>query len=323
MCKACNAHNYASKTACHKCSAGKDGEKWNAEATKPDNFRAGDWMCPCGAHNYASKNMCHKCGTNKMVASLASTAGDNFRPGDWMCPCSAHNYATKVACHKCGMAKGMAMGMGFGGMMGGGAPPMMAQMGGGAGMPGNFRPGDWLCSCGAHNYASKNACHKCSTPKQQAQAGGQQQQYGAQAGQQQYGQQDMYNSYGMGQMGQYGDGMNMGGMGGFGGFGGAMAGPAMGMMGGAASTPANFRPGDWLCQCGAHNYASKTACHKCASPKQSSDSGVGAGVAAPTGGAGGMPNNFRPGDWMCQCSAHNYASKTACHKCGTAKPDGM
>jgi hypothetical protein len=314
MCKACNAHNYASKQACHKCSAGKDGVKWNAEDSKPDNFRSGDWMCPCSAHNYASKNSCHKCGMTKMVANMASQAGDNFRPGDWMCPCGAHNYATKMACHKCGTAKGIAIGMGF-------ATP---QMGGGAGassMPSNFRQGDWLCSCGAHNYASKSSCHKCSMPKQQAQHQSAAPQHGGYG--QQMGGQDMYGGYSMGGlgmgMGQHMGGMQQQGMGGYG-----MAPQqhqAYGGMPAAASSP-NFRPGDWMCQCGAHNYASKTACHKCstakgengAAPAQQQFGGGGGG-----GGTGGQPNNFRAGDWMCPCSAHNYASKTSCHKCGTPK----
>ena len=31
---------------------------------------------------------------------------------------------------------------------------------------GNVRPGDWNCdSCGAHNFASRNACFKCHAPK--------------------------------------------------------------------------------------------------------------------------------------------------------------
>mmetsp|Transcript_18420 Transcript_18420/g.37184 ORF Transcript_18420/g.37184 Transcript_18420/m.37184 type:complete len:109 (+) Transcript_18420:102-428(+) len=37
---------------------------------------------------------------------------------------------------------------------------------------------------------------------------------------------------------------------------------------------------------------------------------------------GGLPPNFRAGDWLCKkCNAHNYASKTACYKCGFVDPD--
>lgn len=35
-----------------------------------------------------------------------------------------------------------------------------------ANFAGNVRPGDWNCgSCGAHNFASRNACFKCHAPK--------------------------------------------------------------------------------------------------------------------------------------------------------------
>ena len=42
-----------------------------------------------------------------------------------------------------------------------GAPPM--GYGGGGG--GNRRAGDWDCTCGAHNFASRHECFKCNAPK--------------------------------------------------------------------------------------------------------------------------------------------------------------
>lgn len=35
------------------------------------------------------------------------------------------------------------------------------------------------------------------------------------------------------------------------------------------------------------------------------------------------PSNFKPGDWLCpnpRCDAHNFASKSECHKCHIPKP---
>jgi len=32
----------------------------------------------------------------------------------------------------------------------------------GSSLPPNFKPGDWMCSCGAHNYQSRNRCYKCN-----------------------------------------------------------------------------------------------------------------------------------------------------------------
>jgi hypothetical protein len=48
-------------------------------------------------------------------------------------------------------------------------------------------------------------------------------------------------------------------------------------------------------------------------------------AAAPAFGggsfAGAAPNARREGDWDCaSCSGHNYASRTECFKCKTAKP---
>lgn len=46
------------------------------------------------------------------------------------------------------------------------------QSGGEAQRPSNFRPGDWMCSCGAHNYAYRATCNKCSNPKPDGGGGG-------------------------------------------------------------------------------------------------------------------------------------------------------
>jgi len=149
------------------------------------------------------------------------------------------------------------------GGMGGMGPPMMGGMGGFGlfpNQPANFRPGDWMCNCGNHNYASRAACVKCGTQKA----------------------------------------VVLGGMGGFG----------MGIGGRNLNLPPNFRPGDWICKCGNHNYHSRTSCGRCRETKDSADR---------TGLPGVLPPNFQIGDWMCTCGAHNYQSKTACYKCQLSK----
>jgi len=203
----------------------------------------------------------------------------------------------------------------------------------------NFRPGDWVCSCGAHNYASKNACFKCYLPKEMAtggsmnafprpnnpamgqqQIGGQMAQFGQvqQMGQQQLGQQmvpgqgvqqQMSNSALLAQMGGLQSLMG-----------------AYGMMGMGLptlpQTPANFRPGDWMCKCGNHNYASKSVCQKCQTPKDQGDLSN-LGVLAGLGMGGGLPSNvpsaFRQGDWICKCGNHNYAKRDTCGRCDGPK----
>jgi len=54
--------------------------------------------------------------------------------------------------------------------------------------------------------------------------------------------------------------------------------------------------------------------------------GGGYGGGYPQGGCNNnyQRNDRRPGDWGCpECAAHNFASKTACFKCGVPKPDNM
>jgi len=214
----------------------------------------------------------------------------------------------------------------------------------------DFRPGDWLCTCGAHNYASKTACFKCRMPREVAaplslQPQVQQQQPDYQS--------TTFNSFGGGMQGGLAGmgvamGGGMGGIGGIQGMGGGL-GPAFGgttydpssyynpirnfgdgydntyrdpsQLSGTASIaglppfpnssppptlPVNFRPGDWLCTCGNHNYAIRSACGKC-------------GKIGKVGAGPNLPANFRPGDWMCNCGNHNYQSRTVCGKCQEAK----
>lgn len=136
--------------------------------------------------------------------------------------------------------------------------------------PPNFRPGDWMCKCGNHNYSSKAICVKCQSSKEQ------------------------------------GDISNLG----------VLAGLGMGGMGGGAGIPANapsgFRPGDWICKCGNHNYAKRDTCGRCDGSKNEHDA-----THSQT-----RPQNFQIGDWMCVCGAHNYRSKAACHKCNVTKDQG-
>lgn len=201
----------------------------------------------------------------------------------------------------------------------------------------DFRPGDWLCACSAHNYASKSACFKCKLPREVS--GGSAQQPGFPQQQQQY-QSQAYSSFGNGGIvGGLGAGLGAYGNGGVAGFGapdsnepdygGQFAqqlrydgfqgsqNPLQALAGfdtaslfsnalSSAPLPANFRPGDWLCACGNHNYAIRTSCGKCGKVK-----------AGAVGNS--LPGNFRPGDWMCKCGNHNYQSRSVCGKCQEPK----
>jgi len=223
---------------------------------------------------------------------------------------------------------------------------------------GNFRPGDWVCSCGAHNYASKSACYKCFLSKEMATGGGMNafpraaaapaQQQQAFPGMSQLGQMPAQSAYGAQslqpalsqQMSQYStqpqamatqslQGQNNALLAQMGGLQGLMG--AYGMMGmglpALPQTPANFRPGDWMCKCGNHNYASKASCGKCGLGKDQGDLsnlGVLAGLGMPGMGAGipaHAPAGFRPGDWICTCGNHNYAKRDTCGRCNGSKTE--
>jgi hypothetical protein len=175
--------------------------------------------------------------------------------------------------------------------------------------PANFRPGDWMCKCGNHNYASKTICVKCQSTKDQGDISN----LGVLAG------------LGMGGMGlpsnvpsgfRQGDWMCKCGNHNY------AKRETCGRCDGPKSEndsthsnnrPQNFQVGDWMCVCGAHNYRSKAACHKCNVTKEQG--------CVTTGGVSSNPN-YRAGDWMCKCGNHNFASRTHCKICNLPKEAG-
>ena len=94
------------------------------------------------------------------------------------------------------------------------------------------------------------------------------------------------------------------------------------------------RPGDWLCNnCGASNFASRTACFRCQTPKPPGGGGSGSygglsdgptGYGGGKGGGSGGGGDVRPGDWTCpNCGANVFASKNNCFRCQTPRPGGV
>ncbi|KAB2609788.1 RNA-binding protein-like [Pyrus ussuriensis x Pyrus communis] len=86
--------------------------------------------------------------------------------------------------------------------------------------------------------------------------------------------------------------------------------------------------GDWYCNCGAHNYASRPNCYRCSSMKN--DYGGAAYSMMPSaegyGSDASAPPGWKSGDWMCNrvgCGVHNYASRMECFKCKTPKDYGL
>ena len=99
-----------------------------------------------------------------------TTAGKmNRKPGDWDCRACQHlNFSRRDICQRCSEPRGVAdRGSGGGGdyaNFGGRGGSSFAGFGAGS----DVRPGDWYCSCGAHNFASRSNCFKCSAYKEEA-----------------------------------------------------------------------------------------------------------------------------------------------------------
>lgn len=152
MCPHCTNHNYASRVNCNSCGSVRDGMK------------QGDWVCrSCRNHNFASRQQCNKCQEPKSpeAGALGCNQGgfgmmmaQKHAESAWMPPGGVRMFS--------------------GGMMPLAMPkPMQLDWVGRAAsmrysttslgvLPGNMKPGDWLCpSCNNHNYASRVNCNSC------------------------------------------------------------------------------------------------------------------------------------------------------------------
>ncbi|KAG0724458.1 Tyrosine--tRNA ligase, mitochondrial [Chionoecetes opilio] len=150
--------------------------------SRSSNVKPGDWDCPsCQFSNFASRTACFKCRTPKDGDSGNGDSGfgsggrrgggggggggmRNMLPGDWICPkCQFHNFSSRGMCYKCNSPR--AEGGGGGGRGGDGG----SRGGGGGDLNGprsGMRAGDWECQqCHFHNFASRDQCFKCSSPK--------------------------------------------------------------------------------------------------------------------------------------------------------------
>ncbi|XP_052145196.1 transcription initiation factor TFIID subunit 15b isoform X1 [Oryza glaberrima] len=93
----------------------------------------------------------------------------------------------------------------------------------------------------------------------------------------------------------------------------------------------NRKPGDWDCRACQHlNFSRRDLCQRCGEPRGAADRGSGGGGdyanfggrgGSSFGGGFGTGSDVRPGDWYCNCGAHNFASRSSCFKCAAFKDD--
>ncbi|AQL02221.1 Ran BP2/NZF zinc finger-like superfamily protein [Zea mays] len=86
-----------------------------------------------------------------MQGSCSLRMNNQRKPGDWNCKnCQHLNFSRRDYCQRCR------------------DPRPDLQFGDGYSTVGvltslDIRPGDWYCSCGYHNFASRSSCFKCGT----------------------------------------------------------------------------------------------------------------------------------------------------------------
>ncbi|KAJ4963627.1 hypothetical protein NE237_023566 [Protea cynaroides] len=196
--------------------------------------REGDWECSgCRNRNYAFRSFCNRCKQPRLLVDTKTPADSKWLPriGDWICTgCSNNNYASREKCKKCGQPKEVA------------AMPAIA-------MPGASLP----------TYANYFA---------RAQGGlGLKLNMGI-TGNSAIQQSLLLNpNWSLGVADKYpaqsASGWPLGGSNGAG-F------PYMNNTNQLLMVPKGWRNGDWICNCGFHNYSSRAQCKKCNAPIPSS-----------------------------------------------------
>ncbi|RWW27992.1 hypothetical protein BHE74_00005582 [Ensete ventricosum] len=89
----------------------------------------------------------------------------NRKPGDWNCRSCQHlNFSRRDSCQRCGDPR-MSVDRSEYAAFGGRGGPSFGFSGS------DVRPGDWYCSCGAHNFASRSSCFKCGALKEDSAVG--------------------------------------------------------------------------------------------------------------------------------------------------------
>ncbi|KAJ4967317.1 hypothetical protein NE237_019166 [Protea cynaroides] len=183
-CSGCQNRNYAFRSFCNRCKQ----PRLLVDTKTPNSKwlpRIGDWICTgCSNNNYASREKCKKCGQPKEVAAMPAIA----MPG-----ASLPTYANYFARAQGGLGLKLTTGIAGNSALQQSLPlgpnwsfgmadlygaqsttvwPSGRSCDGGFAyanntnqilvLPKGWRNGDWICSCGFHNYSSRAQCKKCN-----------------------------------------------------------------------------------------------------------------------------------------------------------------
>ncbi|KAK9991126.1 hypothetical protein SO802_026111 [Lithocarpus litseifolius] len=184
-CSGCKNRNYAFRSFCNRCKQPRLLVDTKTPADSKWLPRIGDWICTgCTNNNYASREKCKKCGQPKEVAAMPAIA----MPGASL-PTYSHYFARaqggpeqKINIGLIGngapqQALPLSSNWSVGGSDNYGVQPASAWPLGGnhnsllpypdpanqlLSVPKGWRNGDWICTCGFHNYSSRAQCKKCN-----------------------------------------------------------------------------------------------------------------------------------------------------------------
>nr|BAJ93151.1 predicted protein [Hordeum vulgare subsp. vulgare] len=306
-CGGCGNRNYAFRSLCNRCKQPRLLVDPNTPRDSKWLPRAGDWICNgCSNNNYASRKNCKKCNLPKEEAAMPQLSMGGMMPAyaDYMARVQEiANAGYKMNFGNPAMQQQLLANANwpYGVAARYGMQSSLWQFAGNStnqfqGVPKDWRSGDWLCSCGFHNYSSRAQCKECNAPVPSGMASTTMKSTGADSsstlGNKRLASEELANdwdnkrlnpgnaNYPLSTAGS--DNLFMGqGAGNNNGQttysaydnGNSMALPSGQVpgMSGVVGKGAKWREGDWLCNnCSNHNHASRAFCNRCKTPKESS-----------------------------------------------------
>ena len=129
--------------------------KWGS-TPKMSHMHSGDWICKdCGNHNYARRLTCRSCNSQSKTRctfnnELKILKAKDVQPGDWQCSiCGEVCFASKQSCYHCKTKRHDEPAI---------IPFQLIA----------FKHGDWLCTCGFHNFKDRTQCLMCRNKRSSA-----------------------------------------------------------------------------------------------------------------------------------------------------------